>query len=125
MLLAAAAVAQQEVSPVPRAGTGVVTVTGSVDIGRMPAVTIAGQPDVAARQSGEWNVSVTGQPQVSLAPAAFVRNGMRYALTWTDGSIETVSVTESGAGGWVRVQHPQGASRWVNLSTARAIEEVR
>lgn len=125
VLLGAAAVAQQEVFPTPRAGTGVVTVTGAVDIERMPAVVIAAMPDAAVRQSGDWRVSVTGQPQVSLAPAAFVRVGVRYGVTWTDGSTETVSIAESGAGGWVRVQQPQGVSRWVNLSAARAIEEVR
>ena len=116
ILLGAGVLAQQEAFPTPRAGTGVVTVTGTVDVGNMP--------DVGARQSGGWVVDINRIPPVEIAGTAFLRSGARYAVTWADGTSESVTVLDPGAGGWVPVQTP-GRPRWVNFAAARSIEELR
>jgi hypothetical protein len=114
LIAGAGALAGQEVFQTPRAGTGAVTVMGMVDIGAMP--------DVVTRQAGEWMVSVDRMPAVSVSGPEFVRTGVRYLVTWTDGTSERVRVAQVGTGAWVRIEHASG-QRWVNLSMARSVED--
>ena len=100
--------AQQEMLPRPGPGSGVTRVEGTVNIGNVPAV--------RATQEGDWRVTVV--------PAPFLKPNTRYVVTWQDGSTERIVVlTDVGHGGWVMVD---GAPRrWINLGTARAVEEGR
>jgi hypothetical protein len=108
---------------VPGPGSGVVTVEGTVDIGNTPTVN--------ASQAGAWKMSVANVPDVrvvntatvALAPPDFIKTGRRYAITWSSSEREVVAVSQVTAGGWVRVQGSV-QPRWINLSLARAVEDV-
>ena len=104
-----------QVYPAPTPGTGVVRVTGKVDVGNIVPV--------EAAQRGEWRVSVANTPAVAAVPVSFLKSGSSYAVTWTDGSQETVRLLQLGGGGWVRVEH-DSRRRWLNLDAARAIDEM-
>lgn len=112
-----------QVQPVPGPGSGIVTVQGQVDIGRLPTVDV--------RQGGDWKVTlaqaadvrVTNAPTVAMAPLPFFKVGSRYEVTWAAGERETIAIAQLGTGGWIRTT-VEGRQRWVNLSRARAIEEL-
>jgi hypothetical protein len=112
-----------QVQPVPGPGSGIVTVQGQVDIGRLPTVD--------ARQAGSWRVTldqaadvrVTNAPTVAMAPLPFFKVGSRYEVTWAAGERETIAIAQLGTGGWIRTT-VEGRQRWINLSGARAIEEL-
>lgn len=118
--------ASAQVQPVPGPGTGVVTVTGDVSV--------ANRPTVMARQQGDWSVSiantapvtVTNTPAVTVALPLTVRKGSRYEIAWPTGERETIVAAQDGTGAWVRVEGGAGAGeRWINLSAARALTEIR
>jgi hypothetical protein len=109
--------AQQAVRPVPGPGTGIVTVTGSVDIDRLPPV--------EALQRGDWKVAVANAPTVHVAATEFLKPGTVYAITWSDGVQETLAIDQVLPGGWARTAGSQGPRRWVNLATARSVQESR
>ena len=112
-----------QVQPIPGPGSGIVTVQGQVDIGRLPTVDV--------RQGGDWKVTlaqaadvrVTNAPTVAMAPLPFFKVGSRYEVTWAAGDRETMAIAQLGTGGWIRTT-VGGRQRWVNLSGARAIEEL-
>jgi hypothetical protein len=120
--LAWAGASAQDVRPVPGAGTGIVNVVGTVNVGN--------EPVVRAAQNGEWRVAVSNTPRVTvassvvLASPGFFREGSRYRITWIAGEVETVTVADPGTNGWIRVESG-GGRRWINTSVARGIEEVR
>lgn len=107
----------------PGFGSGVVQVRGTVDVGRLPPVDVG--------QRGDWRVSlatvadtrVVNIPTVALALPPFVAEGGRYLVTWPSGESQSIVVGQV-AGGWVRLA-VDGPARWVNISTARAIEQAR
>jgi hypothetical protein len=111
-----------QVQSVPGPGTGVVFVSGKVDVENV----------VRAAQAGDWKMSVanvadvrvTNTPVVTLSALPFVSEGARYEIVWAQGDRESIRVMSTGTHGWVRVEST-GRRRWVNLSTARAIEEVQ
>jgi len=110
-----------QVQPVPGPGSGIVTVQGEVDVRRLPDV----------RQGGDWKVSlanvadvrVVNTPTVAGALPPFLRTGSAYEVTWPAGDRETFTIAQLGVGTWVRVAG-QGRPRWLNLATARTIEEM-
>ena len=104
-----------QVQPVPGPGTGVVTVTGTVDIGNAPAVN--------AVQQGNWKVAVGELPAVTMAPLPFLKEGRTYRITWPVGETQTITVHNTGPGGWVATDATQRS--WLNLSGARSVEETR
>jgi hypothetical protein len=112
-----------QVQPVPGPGTGVVTVQGEVDVRRMPLVDVG--------QRGEWKVllaapadtRVLAMPAVAIARPLFVKQGARYAITWTGGEQETIVIAQAGDGAWVRAT-VNGRDRWLNLAHARAVDEM-
>lgn len=114
----------QQTQRMPGPGSGIVPVSGTVEIGNTPSV--------KATQLGDWRVSignqadvrVTNTPVVNIAIPDMVKKGTRYSITWATGEQETVAVTQVGSSGWVRVER-DGRVRWINLSSARAIEEAR
>jgi hypothetical protein len=114
-LLATTLAAYQQTQPRPGPGSGIMTVAGTVDIGRMPPV--------AATQQGEWRMVVTNAPTVVVAPLAFVKAGGRYRITWTDGATEIVNVVQAEPGGWVRIA--DDAPTWINLAAARSVTSVK
>ena len=116
-LLCVALAAHQDVRPVPGPGTGIVTVTGAVDVGAMPPV--------EAVQRGDWKMAVTNTPTVQVTPAEFLRTGAVYAITWADGVQETLSIEQVLPGTWVRTANAEGKRRWVNLAVARSVQEAR
>src|SRR5512145_1299475 len=71
----------QDTQPIPGFGSGILKVSGTVDIGNTPLV--------LAHQAGEWKVVVANAPDVrvaslpavSVAPPEFVRKGSRYEIT--------------------------------------------
>jgi hypothetical protein len=113
----------QETQPVPGFGSGILKVSGTVDIGNTPLV--------LAHQAGEWKVVVANAPDVrvaslpavSVASPDFVLKGSRYEITWSTGERQQVSVVQTATGGWIRVE-AGSKQRWINLSSARAIDEV-
>jgi hypothetical protein len=108
--------ARQVVQSVPGVGRGEMEIRGNV------AVTNT----VPVAQAGPWKVAIDGtppmrienQPIVWIAPPSFVRSGGRYLITWNSGQSETVTVSAVAGAGWVQV----GATRWVNVTLAQAIE---
>jgi hypothetical protein len=112
-----------QVQSVPGPGSGIVTVQGEVDVRRLPPID--------AGQRGDWKVSlanvpdvrVVNTPTVTAAPLAFLKAGGRYAVTWPAGDTQRIGVAELGSGGWVRAAG-QGRQLWLNLATAKAIQEV-
>lgn len=114
---AAAAAAQL---PQANAGSGVVTVAGTVEVGNTPSV--------RAEQSGDWRITVANTPDVrvssipavSVAPPEFLKAGVSYEVTWADGTREGFTVAEVRPGGWVRVAAER--ERWVNLAAARSVQ---
>jgi hypothetical protein len=113
-----------QVQPVPGPGSGVVTVQGQVDVGRLPPLDV--------RQGGDWKVSlaqvadvrVANTPAVAMAPLAFLKVGGRYEITWPTGHRDVVGIAQLGSGGWIRAFAAEGRQRWVNLAGARSVEEV-
>jgi hypothetical protein len=104
---------QQEMQPRPGPGSGITQVQGSVSISNTPDVRVSNVADVRVLQL----------PSVQIATPPFVRKGGRYAITWTTGEIDNVTIVDSGQDGWVQVETTR--SRWINLRAARAIEESR
>jgi hypothetical protein len=120
-----AGVSAQEARSTPGLGTGIVNVRGTVEV--------ANTLDVRASQSGEWRVAlanvpdvrVTSTPVVEFAGTGFVMRGRRYDVTWIGGERETIGIEDVGQNGWVRVAASrEGRRRWVNLTNARAVEEM-
>jgi hypothetical protein len=113
----------QETQRLPGFGSGILKVEGTVDVGNTPLV--------LAHQSGEWKMVVANQPDVrvvnvaavSIAPPDFVRKGGRYEVTWATGDRQLIQVVQMAPGGWVRVEAGPRL-RWLNLSSARAVDEV-
>jgi hypothetical protein len=99
-----------------------VQVQGTVDVGKLPLMDVG--------QRGDWKVSlatvadtrVINVPTVALAPPPFVTAGGRYLVTWANGERESIVVGQV-AGAWVRAA-VDGPPRWVNLTSARAVEEA-
>jgi hypothetical protein len=124
-LLWAGVSAQQETRKTPGFGSGIVNVIGTVDVGN--------EPSVRAVQSGEWRVQVANTaavrvantPTVRLATPEFVRADQRYMIVWVTGEREEVRVTEIGTDGWVTVSHAGGGRRWLNVASARSVEQVQ
>ena len=117
VLWVAVAAQQQEMKERPGPGSGITNVTG--------AVSITNTPTVMAAQEGEWRVAVNNVPSVRITDMpspGFLRAGYRYAITWPDGSIDTVLVESLSGSGWIAVE---GGRQWVNVTTARSIREAR
>ena len=124
--------AQQETQKVPGFGSGIVKIEGTVDI--------ANTPIVLAHQSGDWkvivanapdvrvaampDVRVASMPSVSVAAPEFVTKGSRYSITWSTGERQVIRVAHVGSGGWIRVDSAGERERWVNLASARSVDEV-
>ena len=116
--------AQQETRPTPGFGSGIVKVVGTVDIGNVP--------EVVAAQRGEWRVAVANTaavrvantPTVLVANPEFVKTGTQYLVVWVTGERDQVMVVQTGTGGWIEVDQPGSLKRWINLSSARSVEEV-
>jgi len=116
VLLWAVVSAQQEVLPKPGPGSGIVRVTGSVDV--------SNAPEVQATQRGPWQVAINNVPSVKVAEMpgpSFLKRGLRYEVTWLDGQVEAV-VVASARDGWIEVESPR---RWINVSAVRTIQEAR
>ena len=103
-------------------------------------------------QHGDWEVAINNTPTVRIADTlqvqvrgpVFLRNRL-YKVTWPNGDEERVTViavsasrpverttdrlpersAEMVADTWAEVSTASGNRRWINLSAARAIEEVR
>ena len=116
-VLCVAVAAQQDVRPVPGPGTGIVKVTGAVDVGTMPPV--------EAVQRGDWKLAVSNTPTVQVVPADFLKTGVVYGITWSDGAQETLSIEQVLPGNWVRTVSKNGRRRWANLALARDVQEAR
>jgi hypothetical protein len=114
------AVSARQGQNVPGLGTGEVTVKGVVGIANTVPVT----------QSGPWKVGVDGSPEVRvgnqpivwIAPPSFIKAGGRYAITWSAGDKENVTVSGVAGAGWVQVTTSDSPARWINVTLARAIE---
>jgi hypothetical protein len=112
--------ASGQAQPVPGFGSGIVTVQGTVGIGKLPDKL----PDIDVGQRGEWRVAVSNTPTVTPAlPPVLASAGVRVLVTWPSGESERIVVAQM-AGAWARVDGPEG-QRWLNLATARAVEQAR
>ncbi len=116
MLWARPATPAGQVQSRPGAGTGVVTVTGTVDLGEVPPL--------RTMQSGDWKVAVTNAPPAVRAPLGIVRVGARYEVWWTTSDRDVIQIDEIGPGGWVRGTVGE-RNVWLNLDAARAVGEAR
>lgn len=114
--------ARGQVQSVPGPGSGVVTVTGRVEV-------VDGM--VRAAQNGDWKVQIANAPDVRVvntatvlpAPLPFLKAGSRLTVTWPDGTVQTIRVGQLGSGGWVSDDSARG--RWLNLSAARSVEDAK
>ena len=107
----------------PGPGSGVVPVSGTVEIGNTPMVKAAQQGDWKVTVGNQADVRITNTPLVTIAAPDFLKKSGRYSVTWASGEQETIVVTQAGTG-WVRTER-DGRVRWMNLASARAVEEVR
>jgi hypothetical protein len=105
-----------QVQPMPGPGSGIVTVKGTVNLGDVPPVNVT--------QLGEWKVAVTSAPAAVIAPLPFIKMGGRYQVVWNASEQEVVRITQLGTAGWFRVETAQ-KTLWLNLNTARSVEELR
>jgi hypothetical protein len=112
-----------QVQSVPGPGSGIVTVTGRVAIDDVVRVTPATN-DWRVVVANMPDVRVANTPAVTLAPLPFIRVGARYEITWGPNERESIRVAQAGNGGWVRAES-DSRTRWINLSIARAVEELR
>jgi hypothetical protein len=112
-----------QVQPVPGPGSGIVRVTGSVKIDDVVRVTSAVN-DWRVMVGNVPDVRVVNTPAVTVSLPTFVKVGGTYDITWGPNDRESVRVAETLTGGWVRVQSSNRA-RWVNLTLARGVEEVK
>lgn len=103
-----------QVQPIPGPGSGIVTVTGTVDVGNVPVVN--------AVQRGDWKVTIEALPAVTLAPLPFLRVGKTYRVSWPNGQTQTMTVRQTGPHGWVAIDTTQRS--WVNLAGAQSVEET-
>ena len=93
-------------------------------------VSTGAAPAGGSGQRGDWKVSlatvadtrVVNIPTVAIALPPLVTEGGRYVVTWANGEREGIIVRQV-AGAWVRAA-VDGPPRWVNLSSARAIEQA-
>jgi hypothetical protein len=106
--------------PAPHAGTGVVTVTGAVEV--------TNTPSVLARQAGEWQVAIASLPPIALPPPGFLQVGGRYAFVWPNGRRDVIVVREVRPDGWLRAEltgtGAERGLRWVNPSQAALVEAL-
>ena len=113
--------AQQEVLSRPGPGTG------------LSNVNVVNRPAVAAEQGGEWQVAISRMPDVRISNTATVSIQLpRFAskgtflVTWQSGESEKVTVIDIGEDGWVQAANTvRSGARWLNLRSARAIEEMK
>jgi len=112
-----------QVQPVPGPGTGIVTVSGTVDVGNVPSVNAGQRGDWKVAVSNAPDVRVVNTPTVAIAPVQFLKAGSRYEIVWSAGDREVIGVAQLGSEGWVRV-NGGGRRRWVNIAAARAVEEI-
>lgn len=111
--------AGQGVRPVPGAGTGIIQVEGTVNVGNTPTVQVANMPPVTAIQSGDWRVSVTGSPTVTVPSPDFLQVRRAYTIIWPDRGTERIVVDQIGPNSWVRT-----GRRWLNLAQALSVEDT-
>jgi hypothetical protein len=112
-----------QVQPVPGPGSGVVTVTGKVEVT---------DGTIRAVQVGDWRVVVANAPDVrvvntpAVAAAAwpFLKQGSEIAVGWPDGTIDTIRIARLGGGGWVQGSSA-GRTRWFNLDVAKYVQETK
>jgi hypothetical protein len=116
LLMARPATPAGQVQPRPGAGTGVVTVTGTVNLGDAPPL--------HTLQSGDWKVAVTNAPPAVRAPLGIVRVRGSYEVRWTTSERDVIRIEEIGPGGWVRGTVGERAV-WLNLDAARSVTETR
>jgi hypothetical protein len=115
--------ARGQVQSVPGPGSGVVTVTGRVEV-------VDGM--VRSTQNGDWKVQIANVPDVRVtntatvarAPLSFLKTGVRVMVTWQDGTQETIRVGQLGSGGWV-FDDQATRRRWLNLDGARSVEDAK
>jgi hypothetical protein len=116
-------VVRAQVQPMPGPGSGVVMVTGRVEVA---------DGMVRASQNGEWKVLIANAPDVRVvntpavahAPLPFLRVGARIAITWQDGTREPAQISQLGGGGWI-LADGTSRPRWLNLSSARSVEDAK
>jgi hypothetical protein len=107
--------ARGQVQPVPGPGSGVVTVTGIVQ----------------SSQNGDWKVDIANVPSVRVVETAtvtraslpFLKTGTRVTVMWQDGTQETIRIGQLGSGGWVL--DDSSRRRWLNLDSARSVEDAK
>lgn len=113
-----------QVQSVPGPGSGIVIVQGEVDVRRFPQIAVGQQGDWKVSLANVADVRVANTPAVAAAPLPFLRVGGRYMVTWPVGEQETFEVAQLGGGAWVRAA-VDGRFRWLNLTVAKSIDEVR
>jgi hypothetical protein len=124
LFVAGAGVAtERQTQRMPGPGSGIVPLSGTVEIGNTPMVKATQQGDWKVTLGSQADVRVTNTPLVSIAAPDFLKKGGRYSITWATGEQESIVVTQAGTG-WVRTER-DGRVRWVNLASARTIEEAR
>jgi hypothetical protein len=115
--------ASGQVQSAPGPGSGVVSVTGRVEVA---------DGMIRASQLGDWRILVANAPDVRVvntatvarAPLPFLKQGARVLVTWQDGSTETVRLGQLAGGGWAQTE-TAGRTRWLNLDGARYVEEAK
>ena len=123
LAIAVGVAARGQVQSVPGPGSGVVMVTGRVEV-------VDGM--VRSTQNGDWKVTLAHVPDVRVvntasvaeAPLPFLKQGARLRVTWPDNVVDNVQVGQLGSGGWIR-NDAAGRNVWLNLALARYIEESR
>jgi hypothetical protein len=120
-VLLGVALSARQVQSVPGPGSGVVSVTGRVQVSDLPPVQQAGTWRVAVDNTP--GVNVTNRPIVTIAPLEFLKTGAQYAVTWTDGVRVNLTILAFESGSWARVSGG-GRPYWVNLAAARSIDPL-
>jgi hypothetical protein len=112
-----------QVQSLPGPGTGIVTVTGKVGIDDVVRVAPA-VSDWRVVVGNVPDVRVVNTPAVALSLPSFIKVGGRYEITWGANERESIRVVETLTGGWVRAENAN-RPRWLNLTIARGVEEIR
>lgn len=64
-------------------------------------------------------------PPSSAAAPAFLQKGKTYDFYSPNAMVGPKKIIEVESNGWIKIEHPNGSTAWVNTNTVGGIEEAK